>query len=43
MTGWAGGGLALGVAVAATTGLLAAFWRPQRQAARAAEPAGESG
>jgi putative oxidoreductase len=28
VTGWAGGGLALGVAVAATTGLLAVFWRP---------------
>ncbi|KPI05219.1 DoxX family protein [Actinobacteria bacterium OK074] len=29
VTGWAGGGLALGVAVVATAGLLATFWRPQ--------------
>jgi putative oxidoreductase len=43
VTGWAGGGLALGVAGVATTGLLAAFWRPQEQASGAAEPAGESG
>ena len=43
VTGWAGGGLALGVAGVATTGLLAAFWRPQKHAATAAEPAGESG
>jgi putative oxidoreductase len=28
ITGWAGGGIALGVAVAATAGLLATFWRP---------------
>ena len=28
VTGWAGGGLALGVAVAATAGLLGSFWRP---------------
>jgi putative oxidoreductase len=28
ITGWAGGGVALGVAVAATAGMLAAFWRP---------------
>lgn len=28
MTGWAGGGIALGVAVAATAGLLGVFWRP---------------
>ena len=28
MTGWAAGGLTLGVAVAATGGLLALFWRP---------------
>ncbi|MGW3285838.1 DoxX family protein [Streptomyces sp. NPDC001002] len=28
VTGWAGGGIALGVAVAATTGLLATCWRP---------------
>lgn len=30
ITGWAGGGIALGVAVAATAGLLATFWRPTR-------------
>lgn len=29
VTGWAGGGLALGVAVVATAGLLAVFWRPE--------------
>lgn len=29
VTGWAGGGLALGVAVMATAGLLAVFWRPE--------------
>ncbi|MFA1542626.1 DoxX family protein [Actinomadura monticuli] len=28
LDGWAGGGVALGVAVAATAGLLATFWRP---------------
>jgi putative oxidoreductase len=30
VTGWAGGGVALGVAVVATTGMLATFWRPPR-------------
>lgn len=30
VTGWAGGGIALGVAVAATAGMLAVFWRPQQ-------------
>ncbi|RAY17049.1 DoxX family protein [Actinomadura craniellae] len=34
--GWAGGGIALGVAVAATAGMLATFWRPQP---KEAEPA----
>lgn len=29
VTGWASGGLALGVAVVATAGMLATFWRPQ--------------
>ncbi|MGI5460393.1 DoxX family protein [Streptomyces sp. CA-249302] len=29
MTGWAGGGIALGVGVAGTAGLLATFWRPK--------------
>ncbi|MFC5752430.1 DoxX family protein [Actinomadura rugatobispora] len=28
--GWVGGGIALGVAVVATAGLLATFWRPER-------------
>jgi putative oxidoreductase len=33
VTGWAGGGIAVGAAVVATAGLLAAFWRPNpRQA-----------
>ena len=32
VTGWAGGGIALGVAVAATAGLLATFWRPEPKA-----------
>jgi putative oxidoreductase len=30
ITGWAGGGIALGVAVTATGGLLATFYRPHR-------------
>jgi putative oxidoreductase len=29
VTGWAGGGIALGVAVVATAGMLATFWRPR--------------
>ncbi|MFI1354626.1 DoxX family protein [Streptomyces sp. NPDC020898] len=45
VTGWAGGGIALGVAVAATAGLLAVFWRPERPAkaaeASVSEPAGQ--
>jgi len=36
VTGWAGGGLALGIAVAATAGLLVLFWRPQRPEAEVA-------
>ena len=32
VTGWAGGGIALGVAVVATAGLLVTFWRPQPEA-----------
>jgi putative oxidoreductase len=28
VTGWAGAGIALGVAVASTAGMLVAFWRP---------------
>jgi putative oxidoreductase len=32
ITGWAGGAIALGVAVVATAGLLATFWRPKEQA-----------
>ena len=35
ITGWAGGGIALGVAVVATGGLLATFYRPQPRAAAA--------
>jgi len=31
ITGWAGGAIALGVAVAATAGMLATFWRPQAE------------
>ncbi|MFD6672985.1 DoxX family protein [Rhodococcus zopfii] len=31
IVGWAGGGIALGVGIAATAGLLATFWRPQPQ------------
>jgi putative oxidoreductase len=30
ITGWTGGGVALGVALVATAGMLATFWRPQR-------------
>jgi putative oxidoreductase len=30
VTGWTGGAVAAGVAVAATAGLLALFWRPER-------------
>jgi len=42
ITGWAGGGIALGVAVVATGGLLATFYRPPPRAAEAAgEPAGQ--
>jgi putative oxidoreductase len=32
MSGWAGGAVAIGLAVAATAGLLALFWRPQPKA-----------
>ena len=40
ITGWAGGGIALGVAVLATAGLLATFWQPPwRQPAAAEETA----
>ena len=39
VTGWAGGGIALGVAVVATAGMLTTFWRPQpKQAKTADEP-----
>ncbi|MGW2049675.1 DoxX family protein [Streptomyces sp. NPDC001858] len=31
VTGWAGAGVVLGVGVAATAGLLAVFWRPERE------------
>jgi putative oxidoreductase len=33
VNGWAGGGIALGVAVVATAGLLATFWRPEPKVA----------
>jgi len=36
ITGWAGGGIALGVAVVATAGMLATFWRPRAKPASAA-------
>ncbi len=40
ITGWAGGGIALGVAVVATAGLLGTFWRPQpKTSSSAGEPA----
>jgi len=43
ITGWAGGGIALGVALLATAGLLAVFWRPRpappATAAATAQPA----
>jgi putative oxidoreductase len=40
VTGWAGGGIALGVAVVATAGMLATFWRPRPKKTEAAgEPA----
>jgi putative oxidoreductase len=41
VTGWAGGGIALGVAVVATAGMLATFWRPQPARARTADEPGE--
>jgi putative oxidoreductase len=37
VTGWAGGGIALGVGLVATGGLLATFWRPAPKKAPAAE------
>lgn len=45
VTGWAGAGIALGVAAAATAGLLAAFYRPaprQPAAAEAGTPGGSA-
>ena len=39
VTGWAGGGIALGVAVVATAGMLGTFWRPQPKAEAVSEPA----
>jgi putative oxidoreductase len=43
VTGWAGGGIALGVAVLATAGLLGTFWRPQRKPADEIARAGSDG
>jgi len=41
ITGWAGGGIALGVAVVATAGLLVTFWRPKpKKAPVTEEPVG---
>jgi putative oxidoreductase len=37
VTGWAGGGVALGVAVVAAAGLLATFWRPSPAQAEPSE------
>jgi putative oxidoreductase len=43
VTGWAGGGIALGVGVVATGGLLATFWRPAAKPAKQApQPAAET-
>lgn len=40
VSGWAGGGIALGVAVVATAGMLATFWRPAaKQVPAPKEPA----
>jgi putative oxidoreductase len=39
ITGWAGGAVALGVAVVATAGLLATFYRPARTASPGSAPA----
>lgn len=41
VTGWAGGGIALGVAVVATAGMLATFWRPQPAEAEAPQALAE--
>lgn len=38
VTGWTGGAVALGAAVAATVGLLGLFWRPRPAAGTAAPP-----
>lgn len=37
LTGWTGGGIALGAAVVATGGLLGTFWRPEPKAAPESE------
>jgi putative oxidoreductase len=43
ITGWAGGGTALGVAVVATAGMLAIFWRPEPKKTPSADaPSGRS-
>ena len=39
VTGWAGGGVAVGVAVAAVAGMLSTFYRPEPAEASADEPA----
>jgi putative oxidoreductase len=42
VTGWAGCGVALGVAVVATSGMLATFWRPAARKAPAPQEPAES-
>lgn len=41
VTGWGGGGIALGVAIVSTAGLLATFWRPKAVAPAASPPSSE--
>ena len=41
LTGWTGGGIALGVAVVATGGLLGTFWRPEPKTEAAPETGAE--
>lgn len=43
LTGWSGGGTALGAAVVATGGLLAVFWRPRSEPEPGPEPDAEPG
>jgi putative oxidoreductase len=43
VTGWTGGGIALGVAVVATAGMLVTFWRPHPNQAPAPDQPAEQG